>query len=82
MSRESFNNIAEIIRPQVEPTAPLANARAIASTGSVVKAELRLGGALRVLSGGSYLDAADSSGYFPLLLLKRVRTRLDAHFLH
>ena len=34
MSRERFNNIAEIIRPQVEPTTPLAIARAIASSGS------------------------------------------------
>lgn len=59
MSRERFNRIAEIIRPQVEPMTAVAIARAIASSGSVVKAELRLGGALRVLSGGSYLDAAD-----------------------
>jgi hypothetical protein len=59
ISRERFNNLAEIIRPQVEPTTPVAIARAIASSGSVVKAELRVGAALRVLSGGSYLDAAD-----------------------
>jgi hypothetical protein len=59
MSRERFDNIAEIIRPQVEPMTPIAIARAIASSGSIVKAELRLAAALRVLSGGSYLDAAD-----------------------
>ena len=59
MSRERFNNIVEDIRPKVEPTTPLAIARAIASSGSIIKAELRLGSTLRILSGGSYLDAAD-----------------------
>jgi hypothetical protein len=59
MSRERFNNIVGMIRSKIEPTTPLSIARAIASSGSVVKAELRLGAALRILSGGSYLDAAD-----------------------
>ena len=59
MSRERFNNIVDMIRPKVEPTTPVAIARAIASSGSIVKAELRLGASLRILSGGSYLDAAD-----------------------
>jgi hypothetical protein len=59
MSRERFENIVEMIRPKVEPTTPIAIARAVASSGSIIKAELRLGSTLRILSGGSYLDAAD-----------------------
>lgn len=59
MSRERFNKIVEMIRPDVQPTSPVAIARAIASSGSVITAELRLGAAIRILSGGSYLDAAD-----------------------
>ena len=59
MIRARFDRIAEIIRPEVEPMTAVGIARAIASSGSVVKAELRLGAALRILSGGSYLDAAD-----------------------
>ena len=59
MTRERFDRIVEIIRPKVEPMTAIGIARAIASSGSVVKAELRLGATLRILSGGSYLDAAD-----------------------
>jgi transposase len=59
MPRERFDNIVRIIRPSVEAMTKVAIARAIASSGSVVKAELKLGATLRILSGGSYLDAAD-----------------------
>ena len=59
MTRERFDNIVRIIRPSVEPMTLVGIARAIASSGSIVKAELKLGATLRVLSGGSYLDAAD-----------------------
>ena len=59
MSRERFDNLVRIIRPFVEPMTAVAIARAIASSGSVVKAELRLGATLRILGGGSYLDSAD-----------------------
>jgi hypothetical protein len=62
MSRERFDNIVRIIRPSVEPMTAVAIARAIASSGSIVKAELKLGATLRVLGGGSYLDAADLHG--------------------
>ena len=59
MSRERFEYIVEDIRSRVEPVTPLGIARAIASSGSVVKAELQLAATLRILSGGSYLDAGD-----------------------
>ena len=59
MSRARFDHIVEDIRPRVEPVTAVGIARAIASSGSVVKAELKLAATLRILSGGSYLDAAD-----------------------
>ena len=59
MSRERFDNIVRDIRPLVEPVTAVGIARAIASSGSVVKAELKLAASLRILSGGSYLDAGD-----------------------
>jgi hypothetical protein len=59
MSRDRFNVILEDIRPKVQPMTAISIARAIASSGSIVHAELRLGATLRILSGGSYLDAGD-----------------------
>ena len=59
MSRERFHHIVEDIRPLVEPLTAIGIARAIASSGSVVKAELKLAATLRILAGGSYLDASD-----------------------
>ena len=59
MSRNLFNLIAEDIRPKVQPTTHVSIVRAIASSGSIVHAELRLAATLRILSGGSYLDAGD-----------------------
>ena len=57
LAKDSITSLGSSGHKSSQPHAIIA--RAIASSGSVVKAEHRLGGALRVLSGGSYLDAAD-----------------------
>jgi hypothetical protein len=65
MSRDRFQIILEDIRAKIEPTTPVAIARAIASSGSIVNAELRLAATLRIASGGSYLDAGDLNAIHP-----------------
>jgi hypothetical protein len=65
MSRERFNIIVEDIRSKVQPMTPLGIVRAIASSGGIVHAELRLAATLRILSGGSYLDAGDLFAIHP-----------------
>ena len=65
MSRERFNIIVEDIRSKVQPMTPLGIVRAIASSGGIVHAELRLAATLRILSGGSYLDAGDLCAIHP-----------------
>jgi hypothetical protein len=65
MSRERFEIILEDIRPKIEPMTAVAIARAIASSGSIVNAELRLAATLRIASGGSYLDAGDLCAIHP-----------------
>jgi hypothetical protein len=59
MQRYQFNILVECIRTKIEPQTAFAKQCAINSSGSWVKAELKVAATLRVLAGGSYLDAAD-----------------------
>jgi hypothetical protein len=59
MKRYQFDLIVNAIRQTLEPQTDWAKQCAINSSGSWVKAELRVAATLRVLAGGSYLDAAD-----------------------
>jgi hypothetical protein len=70
MSRDCFNVICEDIRPKVQPMTPISIARAVASSGSIVHAELRLAATLRILSGGSYLDAGDLFAIHPESIMR------------
>jgi len=54
-----FNYLVSKIRHELEPQTELARQCAINSSGSWVRAELKIAATLRVLAGGSYLDAAD-----------------------
>ena len=70
MSRDKFEYIVEILRSKIEPTSAVGIARAIASSGSIVPAELRLAATLRILGGGSYLDAGDLYAIEPTSIMK------------
>ena len=59
MFRYQFDLLANELRKEIEPQTAWAKQCAINSSGSWVKAELRIAATLRVLAGGSYLDAAD-----------------------
>ena len=59
MWRYQFDYLVSKIRHELEPQTELAKQCAINSSGSWVKAELKIASTLRVLAGGSYLDAAD-----------------------
>jgi hypothetical protein len=59
MWRWQFNILLDHIRKDLEPQSAWAKQCAINSSGSWVKAELKVAATLRVLAGGSYLDAAD-----------------------
>ena len=59
MFRYQFNTLANALRQEIEPQTAWAKQCAINSSGSWVKADLRIAATLRVLAGGSYLDAAD-----------------------
>jgi hypothetical protein len=58
MLRWQFEYICDLIRSDVE-VGDAGKAQAIRSSGSYVCAELRLAATLRILAGGSYLDAGD-----------------------
>jgi hypothetical protein len=58
MHRWQFDFICNNIRQSIEPD-DAGKLQAIRSAGSYVEAELRLAATLRILAGGSYLDAAD-----------------------
>jgi hypothetical protein len=58
MKRYQFEHILDLIRARIEPDAA-GKIQAIRSSGSFVPAELRLCATMRILAGGSYLDAAD-----------------------
>ena len=58
MHRWQFNFICNSIRHNIEPD-DAGKLQAIRSAGSYVPAELRLAATLRILAGGSYLDASD-----------------------
>ena len=58
MHRWQFDFICNNIRQSIEPD-DAGKLQAIRSAGSYVPAELRLAATLRILAGGSYLDAAD-----------------------
>jgi hypothetical protein len=58
MKRWQFEYICDIIRNEIEPDTA-GKLQAIRSSGSFVCVELRLAAALRILAGGSYLDAGD-----------------------
>ena len=58
MKRYQFEHLLDIIRARIEPDAA-GKLQAIRSSGSYVPAELRLCATMRILAGGSYLDAAD-----------------------
>jgi hypothetical protein len=58
MLRWQFEYICDLIRSEVEVD-DAGKAQAIRSSGSYVCAELRLAATLRILAGGSYLDAGD-----------------------
>jgi hypothetical protein len=59
MKRYMFDLLVNAIRQDVEPQTDWAKQCAINSSGSWVKAELKVAATLRLLAGGSYLDAAD-----------------------
>ena len=59
MYRYQFNILLNCVRTKLEPQTWWAKQCAINSSGSWVKAELKIAATLRVLAGGSYLDAAD-----------------------
>ena len=59
MLRYQFDLLVNSIRETLEPQTYWAKQCAINSSGSWVAAELKVAATLRVLSGGSYLDAAD-----------------------
>ena len=58
MKRYQFEHILDLIRARIEPDTS-GKLQAIRSSGSYVPAELRLCATMRILAGGSYLDAAD-----------------------
>jgi hypothetical protein len=58
MKRYQFEFLIDLIRHEIEPN-EAGKLQAIRSSGSYVTAELRLCAAMRILAGGSYLDAAD-----------------------
>jgi hypothetical protein len=58
MLRWQFEYICDLIRSEIEVDAA-GKLQAIRSSGSYVCAELRLAATLRILAGGSYLDAGD-----------------------
>ena len=59
MHRYQFDLLVDELRQELEPQTAWAKQCAINSSGSWVKAELKVAATLRVLAGGSYLDAAD-----------------------
>jgi hypothetical protein len=59
MQRYQFNLLVDCVREKLEPQTWWAKQCAINSSGSWVRAELKIAATLRVLAGGSYLDAAD-----------------------
>ena len=58
MWRHQFDMLADALRAELEPPTEWAKQCAINTSGSWVRAELKLAATLRVLAGGSYLDAA------------------------
>ena len=58
MKRYQFEFLCDIIRQKIEPN-EAGKLQAIRSSGSYVTCELRTCAAMRILAGGSYLDAAD-----------------------
>jgi hypothetical protein len=58
MKRYQFEHLLHLIRARIEPDAA-GKLQAVRSSGSYVPAELRLCATMRILAGGSYLDAAD-----------------------
>lgn len=59
MWRYQFDMLVDALRQALEPQTAFARQCAINSSGSWVRAELKIAATLRVLAGGSYLDAAD-----------------------
>ena len=59
MHRYQFNLLVNCVRENLEPRTWWARQCAINSSGSWVRAELKIAATLRVLAGGSYLDASD-----------------------
>jgi hypothetical protein len=59
MHRYQFDMLVSHLRTELEPQTAWAKQCAINSSGSWVKAELKIAATLRVLAGGSYLDASD-----------------------
>jgi hypothetical protein len=59
MWRYQFDMLVDALRADLEPQSAWAKQCAINSSGSWVRAELKIAATLRVISGGSYLDAAD-----------------------
>jgi hypothetical protein len=59
MWRYQFDILLSCIREELEPKTWWAKQCAINSSGSWVRAELKIAATLRVLAGGSYLDAAE-----------------------
>lgn len=59
MHRHQFEQLVDTLRAELEPKTAFAKQCAINSSGSWVKAELKVAATLRVLAGGSYLDASD-----------------------
>lgn len=59
MRRYQFELLVETIRTDIEPKTAWAKQCAINSSGSWVRAELKVAATLRVLAGGSYMDAAE-----------------------
>ena len=59
MFRYQFDLLVDTIRTKLEPQSAFAKQCAINSSGSWVRAELKLAATLRVLAGGSYMDAAE-----------------------
>jgi hypothetical protein len=59
MHRYQFDLLVNELRQELEPQTAWAKQCAINSSGSWVRAELKVAATLRVLAGGSYLDAAD-----------------------
>ena len=58
MWRHQFDMLADALRAELEPQSAWAKQCAINSSGSWVRAELKIAATMRVASGGSYLDAA------------------------